>query len=134
MYGGATQEQTGTFLCATVGYREGIAATATVIQPVLQDRSEYYRDNHIQTIKFRIAQVIVERLGQAFYGDNDKRAQAFRVQPQGEPLMPILNRYRPQIERPAEIAGVFGVGTLKIALPSHYGAAQGGSAFPDSRN
>jgi type III restriction enzyme len=75
-----SHEPTGTFLSAPIGYREGNAATSTPFELLLQDRQSYYRENYLQTIKFRIAQEIVERLSKVSYDGDDKKAKVFRLQ------------------------------------------------------
>ncbi len=68
-----SHEPTGTFLSAPIGYRAGSTAVSTPFDLQLQDRQAYYRENHIQTIKFRIAQVVVEQLSQASHDGEIKR-------------------------------------------------------------
>lgn len=91
-----SQEPTGTFLSPTVGYREGHAASALPVDMYLQDREPYYRENHIQTIKFRIAQAVVERLSEASHGGDGKKAKVFRLQSKHQlfpQVLAIVNKY-----------------------------------------
>ena len=75
------REPTATFLTATVGYREGHAASSTLVLPLAeQDRRGYYEQNHIQTIKFRVAQIVVDELATASQQGSDARARVFRLQ------------------------------------------------------
>ena len=44
------KEPTATFLTATVGYKEGHAASGSLVLPLIQqDRQTYYEQNHIET-------------------------------------------------------------------------------------
>jgi type III restriction enzyme len=75
------REPTATFLTATVGYREGHAASSTLVLPLAeQDRRAYYEQNHIQTIKFRIAQIVVDELSTVSRQGDGARARVFRLQ------------------------------------------------------
>jgi type III restriction enzyme len=100
-----SQEPTGTFLTAPIGYREGNAAVTTPFDLKLQDRQEYYRNNHLQTIKFRIAQVIVEQLSQASHGEDTQRARVFRLQSKHQ-LFPQVFRFVDEyVERKVDFQG-----------------------------
>jgi type III restriction enzyme len=75
------REPTATFISATVGYREGGPQVAGASMPVtVQDRRAYYEQNHIQTIKFQIARLVVEALADLGRQGTDARAAAFRLQ------------------------------------------------------
>jgi type III restriction enzyme len=75
------REPTATFLTATIGYREGHAASGSLVLPLVeQDRRSYYEENHIETIKFNIARIIVESLSNASHMDDDRKARVFRLQ------------------------------------------------------
>lgn len=57
------REPTATYLRETVGYQEGSPSQYTGPGTfVEQDRERFYRQNHIQSIKFRIARMILEEL------------------------------------------------------------------------
>jgi type III restriction enzyme len=74
------REPTATFVSATVGYREGSPQRAGISMEVaVQDRRAYYEQNHIQTIKFHIARLIVESLAELARQETDRRAAAFRL-------------------------------------------------------
>lgn len=75
-----SREPTATFVSATVGYREGSPQRAGFsMEATVQDRRAYYQENHIQTIKFEIARLIVESLAELSREGTDKRAAAFRL-------------------------------------------------------
>ena len=75
------QEPTATFLTATVGYKQGHAASGSLVLPLVeQDRRTYYEQNHIETIKFNIARLVVEYLSDASHQGNDRKARVFRLQ------------------------------------------------------
>lgn len=75
------REPTATFLTATIGYREGHAAAGSLVLPLVeQDRRTYYEENHIETIKFNIARIVVENLSNASHMGEDKKARVFRLQ------------------------------------------------------
>ncbi|MGH9618658.1 MAG: BPTD_3080 family restriction endonuclease [Bryobacteraceae bacterium] len=67
------REPTATFVRATVGYREGSPATHTTpFLFVQQNRDEYYRETHLQTIEFQIARRIVDELTGTVPEDGDR--------------------------------------------------------------
>ncbi|MDT8066896.1 MAG: hypothetical protein ROO76_01895 [Terriglobia bacterium] len=75
------REPTATFISATVGYREGSPTVGGLQVPVtVQDRQQYYANNHIQTIKFQITRLIVESLAVIGKDGSDARARVFRLQ------------------------------------------------------
>jgi type III restriction enzyme len=75
------KEPTATFLTATVGYKEGHAASGSLVLPLIQqDRHTYYEQNHIETIKFNLARIIVELLSDASHQGSDRKARVFRLQ------------------------------------------------------
>jgi type III restriction enzyme len=74
------REPTATFISPTVGYREGSPSVGTLAMEVtVQDRHAYYEQNHIQSIKFHIARLIVEELARLSRQGNDARARALRL-------------------------------------------------------
>jgi type III restriction enzyme len=74
-------EPTATFLTATVGYKEGHAASGTLVLPLAeQDRHNYYEQNHIETIKFNLAKIVVDLLSTASHQGADRKARVFRLQ------------------------------------------------------
>ena len=55
------------FLMPTVGYKEGYPSQQTAqFDFVEQTREAYYKQTHIQAIKFQIARLILERLMSAY--------------------------------------------------------------------
>src|SRR6185312_10739263 len=84
---------------------EGHAASALPVGLYLQDRDTYYRENHIQTIKFRMAQIIVERLSQASNVGNDKKAKVFRLQSKHQLFPQVLAIVSKYIERKVDFQG-----------------------------
>lgn len=59
----ANAEPTATFLRVTAGVAEGsAAAVSSGFDVVEQNRSAYYEENHVESIKFEIARQILERL------------------------------------------------------------------------
>ena len=75
------KEPTATFLTATVGYKEGHAASGSLILPLVeQDRHTYYEQNHIETIKFNLARIVVESLSEASHQGTNRNARVFRLQ------------------------------------------------------
>jgi type III restriction enzyme len=74
-------EPTATFVRPTVGYQEGSPSThSSPFEFVEQDREEYYRENHLQTIQFQIAKLIVDQLTAAAAGGSDKRSRVLGLQ------------------------------------------------------
>jgi hypothetical protein len=74
-------EPTATFISATVGYREGSPTMGGLTVPtVIQDRHEYYAQNHIHTIMFQIAKTIVEQLAEVAKQGDDAKSRVLRLQ------------------------------------------------------
>jgi type III restriction enzyme len=61
-------------------------------QFVEQDRDEYYRDTHLQTIEFQITKMIVEQLTGNGAGGNDRRRRVLALQSRHQ-LFPQVFRY-----------------------------------------
>jgi type III restriction enzyme len=75
------REPTATFVRPTVGYQEGSPSThSSPFEFVEQDRKEYYRTNHLQTIEFQIAKLIVDQLTGASAAGSDKRRRVLSLQ------------------------------------------------------
>ena len=72
-------EPTATFLRPTAGYQVGAPSQSGQFKFVLQDREGYYRQTHIQTIKFEIARIIVDRFSQTTRQETDAKARALRL-------------------------------------------------------
>jgi len=74
-------EPTATFISATVGYREGSPSMGGLTVPtVIQDRHEYYAQNHIHTIMFQIAKTVVEQLAEIANQGTDAKSRVLRLQ------------------------------------------------------
>ena len=75
------REPTATFLTATVGYKEGHAASGSWYCRLSNKTVEaYYEQNHIETIKFNLARIVVELLSDASHQGSDRKARVFRLQ------------------------------------------------------
>jgi type III restriction enzyme len=75
------REPTATFFSPTVGYQHGNRIDGnSPIPTAVQDRHAYYEQNHIQTIKFQIARLIVQALAEIADSGRDARARVFRLQ------------------------------------------------------
>lgn len=75
------REPTATFVRPTVGYREGSpAAHSSPFDFIVQDRDEYYRETHLQTIQFQITRLIVDQLAGASASGPDKRRRVLALQ------------------------------------------------------
>jgi type III restriction enzyme len=74
------REPVATFVRPTVGYQEGSPSQAAPFEFVEQDRDEYYKQTHLQTIEFQIARLIVEQLVGNYDGGADKRRRVLRLQ------------------------------------------------------
>ena len=87
------REPTATFVRPTVGYQEGSASThSSPFQFVEQDREEYYRETHLQTIEFQIARLIVDQLTIAGADALDRRRRVLALQSRHQ-LFPQVFRY-----------------------------------------
>jgi type III restriction enzyme len=89
----ANREPTATFLMATVGYKEGYASQQTAaFDFVEQTRDAYYKQTHVQAIKFQIARMILERLMSAYMNGADAKSRVLRLQSRHQ-LFPQVYRF-----------------------------------------
>jgi type III restriction enzyme len=87
------REPTATFVRPTVGYAEGSSSThSSPFQFVEQDREEFYRETHLQTIEFQITRLIVDQLTVAGAGEKDRRRRVLALQSRHQ-LFPQVFRY-----------------------------------------
>lgn len=56
------REPVATFIAPTVGYQEGHPSQNSTFGFASQDRDRYYRDTHLQTIKFQVAKILATEL------------------------------------------------------------------------
>ncbi len=78
-----SREPTATFLRMASGYAEGAAASkGSPFPTVRQDREAFYRENHVETIKFEIAKHILDRIvtDSGRSTEQDKRSRVLRLQ------------------------------------------------------
>jgi len=80
-------EPTAVFVQAQVGYRVGPPSSSGPAEFVEHDRAEYYASNHLQTIQFEMARMVVNALSGA--------------DPRGNPKLRLQSRHRlfPQVLR-----------------------------------
>jgi type III restriction enzyme len=86
------REPTATFLLPTAGYRVGAPSKSGPFDFVKQDRHEYYSQTHVQTIKFMIAQMVVDRLTVGANGGSDVKRRVKRYLSRHQ-LFPQVYRY-----------------------------------------
>ena len=86
------REPTATFLLPTAGYRVGAPSKSGPFGFVKHDRQEYYSQTHVQTIKFMIAQMVVDRLTGGANGATDARRRVMRLMARHQ-LFPQVYRY-----------------------------------------
>src|ERR1051326_8028996 len=102
------REPTATFLRLTAGYAEGTAASkGSPFATVRQDRAAFYRDNHIETIKFEIAKHILDRIltDSGRSTDHDKRARVFRLQSRHQLFPQVYGFVDAYIHRKVDLNG-----------------------------
>jgi type III restriction enzyme len=86
------REPTATFVRPTVGYQEGSPASlGSPFEYVQQDRDEYYRNTHLETIKFQITRMIVDQLS-SYSGGADRRRRVLALQSRHQ-LFPQVFRF-----------------------------------------
>ncbi len=87
------REPTATFVRATVGYQEGSASSHPA--PFAfeeQNRERYYRETHLETIKFQIARLVVDQLTGSGANAADRRRRVLALQSRHQ-LFPQVFRY-----------------------------------------
>ncbi len=73
-------EPTATFVLPTAGYFEGPARQRSAkFEWVEQNREAYYKQNHIQAIKFEIARMIVEVFAEGQYDANEAKKRVLKL-------------------------------------------------------
>lgn len=74
-------QPTATYVSPTVGYKTGSPDTSREFSFLRHDREHYYRDNHIQTINFRITKMIIESLvsGVSVVSERKKRVKLLQA-------------------------------------------------------
>ena len=87
------REPTATFVRLTVGYAEGSPSSHSSPFPFAeQNRDEYYRETHLQTVEFQIARLIVDQLTVAGADAKDRRRRVLALQSRHQ-LFPQVFRY-----------------------------------------
>lgn len=86
------REPTATFLLPTVGYQEGTPSQSAPFGFVEQDREQYYRQTHLQTIKFGISKLVVTHLMSDGGGKSDAKARVMRLESRHQ-LFPQVLRF-----------------------------------------
>jgi type III restriction enzyme len=104
------REPTATFLLPTAGYRVGSPSKSGPFDFVKQDRHEYYSQTHVQTIKFMIAQIVVDRLTVGVNGGSDAKRRVMRLMARHQlfpQVYPYVDKYVERIdfqgENPCEL-------------------------------
>jgi type III restriction enzyme len=104
------REPTATFLLPTAGYRVGSPSKSGPFDFVKQDRHEYYSQTHVQTIKFVIAQMVVDRLTVGANGGSDAKRRVMRLMARHQlfpQVYPYVDKYVGRIdfrgENPCEL-------------------------------
>jgi type III restriction enzyme len=93
------REPTATFVRATVGYQEGSASSHPApFAFVEQNREQYYRETHLQTIEFQIARLIVDQLTRPVANAADRRLRVLALQSRHQ-LFPQVFRHVDQYVR-----------------------------------
>jgi type III restriction enzyme len=88
-----SREPTATFIVPAAGYYEGHAAQrGTPFAFIEQDRSEYYRQQHIQAIKFEITRLVVQELTSGQDGASDAKRRVLRLRSRHQ-LFPQVYRF-----------------------------------------
>ena len=87
------REPTATFLMPTVGYKEGYPSQpAATFEFVEQNRETYYKQTHIQAIKFQIAKLVLDQLLSGYTNGGDAKTRVLRLQSRHQ-LFPQVYRY-----------------------------------------
>jgi len=87
------REPTATFLMATVGYKEGYPSQQTAaFEFVEQTREAYYKQTHMQAIKFQIARLVLEELLGGQPNGSDAKRRVLRLQSRHQ-LFPQIYRF-----------------------------------------
>jgi len=73
-------EPTKTFLHPAAGYYDQATAAMRPFEFVEQNREEYYRSTHLQTILFQITQRVIDELLAGGTGTSDRRQRVFNLQ------------------------------------------------------
>jgi type III restriction enzyme len=100
------REPTATFLRQTVGYAEGPAAAQTSqFEFVEQSREAYSAQTHLQTIEFRVAQMVIEELIGASVPGGDAKARVLRLQSRHQLFPQVFGFVREYVSRKVDWQG-----------------------------
>jgi type III restriction enzyme len=86
------REPVATFLAPTVGYQEGSPSQGGTFGFAPQDRQSYYRDTHLQTIKFQVAKLLASDLSGHVSGTSGAERRVLGLQSRHQ-LFPQLYRF-----------------------------------------
>lgn len=100
-----TEEPTATFVLPTVGYQEGSPSQAVTGQFDEQDRQAYYRQNHLQTIQFEIARMVVDRLVSAPLNGSDAKGRVLRLQSRHQLFPQVYGHVEEYVRRKVDLHG-----------------------------
>ena len=100
------REPTATFVLPTIGYSEGHASQRlTSIGFEVQNREEYYRQTHLQTIEFQIAKMIVDQLTDPSYSSSDRKHRVLRLQSRHQLFPQVFHYVQEYVERKVDFQG-----------------------------
>jgi type III restriction enzyme len=86
------REPVATFLAPTVGYQEGHPSQNSTFGFAPQDRDRYYRETHLQTIKFQVAKIIAENFANQDFSKDGATRRVRGLQSRHQ-LFPQLFRF-----------------------------------------
>lgn len=100
------REPIATFVRPTVGYQEGSPSSHSApFAFIQQDRAEFYRTTHLQTIEFRIAHMIVDQLTVPAQSSSDKRRAVLALQSRHQLFPPVFSYVDQYVRRKVDLNG-----------------------------
>ncbi len=98
-------EPTATFVLPTIGYRDIPNYQNRGADWVKQDRNTYYQQNHVRTIQFQIARLIVEELSAHHQNSSASKNKVWRLQSRHQLFPQVYNIVQEYVEKIVDFRG-----------------------------
>jgi type III restriction enzyme len=100
------QEPTATFLRPTAGYMDSHNAGAVPFEFIKQDRDNYYRQVHFQSILFQITQMVIDDLLAPTMASKGKKERVFRLRSRHQLFPQVFAFVQAFVKRKVDFNGV----------------------------
>jgi len=101
----SNREPTATYIQPTVGYQVGRPSRPASFEFTEQNRTQYYRQTHLQLIKFQIAQTVMERLTGNHGPSPGAKEKVMRLQSRHQLFPQVYHFVDEYVERKVDFGG-----------------------------